>query len=323
MFVTTEITIDFQRPRQNTMQVVQDDTTRKIRLILKSGGNDFNVSADLASGDSVVGAVAYLKSDGHGGVYDTTPDGDTAVQLVSGTVNQFDVLLVGQVFTAAGWTQVNIKFYNSDFSKVLSTFAIEVNVQKNAASDYESEDYSNMESLGAIRTEITEFESTVRAELAELKTNPTFAGDVVAGTIETSAITLRDPDGGATIYGGYDAENKPQLSLSDTGDNDLPVRLSNVATPQQNGDAANKEYVDARLTKHNPAATGTLTLTNNSNMLFFEVGSRTLSLFGDGHSGTVELGNLTSPNNNSSAATKGYVDTKLAALEARIAALEG
>ena len=322
MYVTTEITIDFQRPRKNIMQVVQDDTTRKIRLILKDGGNDYDITSDLESEETWVGAVAYLKPDGHGGVYDTTEDGDTAVQLVSGTTNQFDVLLVGQVFTAAGWTQVNVKFYNDDFSKVLSTFAIDVNVQRNAASDYESEDYSNMESLGAIRTEITEFEATVRAELEELKTNPTFTGAVVAGTIETSAITLRDPDGGATIYGVYDAENKPELSLSDTGDNDLPVRISNVAAPQQNGDAANKEYVDARLTKHNPAATGTMTLTNNSNTLFFEVGSGTLTLFGNGHSGTIELGNLTSPNNNSSAATKGYVDTKLAALEARIAALE-
>jgi hypothetical protein len=171
MFVTTEITIDFQRPRQNTIQVVQDDTTRKIRLVLKNGGNDYDITSDLESGETWVGAVAYLKSDGHGGVYDTTEDGDAAVQLVSGTTNQFDVLLVGQVFTAAGWTQINIKFYNADFSKVLSTFAIDVNVQRNAASDYESEDYSNMQSLGAIRTEITEFEATVRAELEAMKAN--------------------------------------------------------------------------------------------------------------------------------------------------------
>lgn len=171
MYVTTEITIDFQRPRQNTIQVVQDDTTRKIRLILKNGGNDYDITADLESEETWVGAVAYLKSDGHGGVYDTTEAGDAAVQLVSGTTNQFDVLLVGQVFTAAGWTQVNIKFYNADFSKVLSTFAIDVNVQRNAASDYESEDYSNMQSLGAIRAEMVAFEASVRAELLAMKAN--------------------------------------------------------------------------------------------------------------------------------------------------------
>ena len=195
MYVTTEITIDFQRPRQNTMQVVQDDTTRKIRLVLKDGGNDFNVSADLASGDSVVGAVAYLKPDGHGGVYDTTEDGDAAVQLVSGTTNQFDVLLVGQVFTAVGWTQLNIKFYNADFSKVLSTFAINVNVQRNAASDYESEDYYNLNGLGDIRSALSDLLSkgylcysplnipdrgTISAAAAQV--HPTaFDGDYVIG----------------------------------------------------------------------------------------------------------------------------------------------
>lgn len=236
MYVTTEITIDFLRPRKTIMEVVQDDTTRKIRLILKRGGNDFNVSADLASGDSVVGAVAYLKPDGHGGVYDTTPDGETAVQLVSGTVNQFDVLLVGQVFTVAGWTQVNVKFYNADFSKVLSTFAINVNVQRNAASDYESEDYSNMESLGAIRAEMVAFEATVRDELAAFRDDPEFGH-----------ITLRDTYGGATIYGGYGgAENKPVIHLIDTGDGDLPVRITPVATPTLGTDAANKAYVDAK-----------------------------------------------------------------------------
>ena len=191
MFVTTEITIDFQRPRQNTIQVVQDDTTRKIRLVLKNGGNDYDITSDLESGETWVGAVAYLKPDGHGGVYDTTEDGDTAVQLVSDTTNQFDVLLVGQVFTAAGWTQINIKFYNADLSKVLSTFAIDVNVQRNAASDYESEDYSNMQSLGAIRTEITEFEATVRAELLALKadTEQDVTDAYIAAAQETPGLT--------------------------------------------------------------------------------------------------------------------------------------
>lgn len=367
MYVTTEITIDFQRPRKNIMQVVQDDTTRKIRLILKNGGNDYDITSGLDDGEDWVGAVAYLKPDGHGGVYDTTEAGDNAVQLVDGTTNQFDVLLVGQVFTAAGWTQVNIKFYNADFSKVLSTFAIDVNVQKNAASDYESEDYSNMQSLGAIRTEITEFEATVRAELLAMKANgeQDVTDAYIAAAQETPGLTYEqffmtlptgfyrivwenppytyhaqvdniDPGGERSaqrlVVSEISSYGEARVSVYSDGQEIVSYEETSagivfstpllVSAPESSQQAANKEYVDARLTKHNPAATGTLTLTNNNNTLFFEAGSRTLSLFGDGHSGTVELGNLTSPNNNSSAATKGYVDAKLAALEARIAALE-
>lgn len=203
MFVTTEFVNDFQRPRKNTWQVVQEDSTRKIRLTLKDGGNDYNISADLASGDSWIGAVAYRKADGLGGIYDTLPaqeyletatysagdyathdgtvyhalvDIDTpeawtaahwaiggvaAVTLVSGTINQFDVVLIGQCFTAPGWAKINIVFYNADMSKIIHTFAIDTNVQANAESNCVSESYSQVNSLSDVQRLIDELNARI------------------------------------------------------------------------------------------------------------------------------------------------------------------
>lgn len=58
-------------------------------------------------------------------------------------------------------------------------------------------------------------------------------------------VTLISDPGNGTITIENWNDGDPYLWI--TGDNEEPIRISNVATPQVNGDAANKGYVDAQI----------------------------------------------------------------------------
>ena len=126
MNVIQDITIDVSKPRQPVIHVVQEDSTRKIRLTLLKDNLPFNVQQDLTE-ETVYGFVEFRKADGHGGMYDTTSLGDPAVELEDSETasNVWIVSLDGNCFTCPGWTQINVRFETED-GKRIHTFRIMV-----------------------------------------------------------------------------------------------------------------------------------------------------------------------------------------------------
>lgn len=161
MEITHDVTIDLLRPRQNVIRVVQEDSTRMIRLKLLSNNQNYNVADDLDEGETLLKFVEFRKADGHGGMYDTTSTGETAVELEDQSVgNVWLVALDGQCFTCPGWTQVNVRFETED-GKRIHTFRIMVDVEPTASSDTESTDWGELNSIADLRNAVAELATIV------------------------------------------------------------------------------------------------------------------------------------------------------------------
>lgn len=172
MEITHDVTIDLLRPRQNVIRVVQEDSTRTIRLKLLSNNQNYNVADDLDEGETLLKFVEFRKSDGHGGIYDTTSTGETAVELEDSSVpNVWLVNLDGQCFTAPGWTQINVRF-ETESGKRIHTFAIMVDVEPTASSDTESTDWGELNSIADLRNAVSAmFEETMSVEAKQALLN--------------------------------------------------------------------------------------------------------------------------------------------------------
>lgn len=173
MQTTQEIIIDVLKPRQNVMHVVQEDSTRHIRLVLLANNVPFDPAAELESRDDLLAFVEFSKPDGHGGMYDTTSLGETAVQLEDSESNPniYIVSLDGQCFTCPGWTQINVRFETED-GKRIHTFRIMVDVEPTASSDTESTDWGELNSIADLRNAVSAmFEETMSVEAKQALLN--------------------------------------------------------------------------------------------------------------------------------------------------------
>lgn len=114
---------------------VQDDIcTREVQISLYSG----SVSWTPTSGAGV--AVGYRKSDGTVGIYDTLPDGSSAVSISGNVVT---VILAAQMLTAAGTVEAAVTLAEKSGNQI-TTFAFDVIVSANPGSGaIKSEDYFN------------------------------------------------------------------------------------------------------------------------------------------------------------------------------------
>lgn len=142
MIITNKINMDLafcaaeSRGDLQTLQVyvVQDDKySRDLEITLLSGGEAWAVPEGAAV------AVSYVKPDGTVGKYDTLPDG-TAAWFAAGNV--LTVALAPQVLTCPGLVSMHVHISTGE--AVLSTFEIQLVVQRNPAINAESEDYINM-----------------------------------------------------------------------------------------------------------------------------------------------------------------------------------
>lgn len=173
MNVMQDITIDVLKPRQTVIHVVQEDSTRKIRLTLLKNNLPFDISQDLDAGETVYGFVEFRKADGHGGMYDTTSLGDPAVELEDAetATNVWIVNLDGNCFTCPGWAQINVRFETED-GKRIHTFRIMVDVEPTASSDTESTDWGELNSIADMKAAITSmFEETMSVEAKQALLN--------------------------------------------------------------------------------------------------------------------------------------------------------
>ena len=119
--------------KQNTIRVdvVQDDKySRDVEFTFTENGVAWQIP------DGATAVVRYKKPDGTGGNYDTLPDGSTAYQING---NVLTVALAPQVCTVPGQVQLSVGLIHGNAE--INTFSVNIIVQPNPGSTYQSEDY--------------------------------------------------------------------------------------------------------------------------------------------------------------------------------------
>lgn len=130
-----KIKIDLLTPGQRSrIYAVQDDIcTREVQISLYSGSICWSPAGAAA-------AVGYSKADGTVGLYDTLPDGTSAVRISDNIVT---VILAAQMLTAAGTVEAAVTLGDANGNQI-STFAFDVIVAPNPSRGaIKSEDYFN------------------------------------------------------------------------------------------------------------------------------------------------------------------------------------
>lgn len=187
MIITNKINMDLafcaaeSRGDLQTLQVyvVQDDKySRDLEITLLSGGEAWAVPEGAAV------AVSYVKPDGTVGKYDTLPDG-TAAWFAAGNV--LTVALAPQVLTCPGLVSMHVHISTGE--AVLSTFEIQLVVQRNPAINAESEDYINMSGFLQIPGQVGQI-IQVSAVDADGKVTALEAVDMPGGESEANVLVV-------------------------------------------------------------------------------------------------------------------------------------
>ena len=133
MTITHKLTLDMQcKGELQRFEVVQGDAlTRQVDLVLRCGGEPWMIPVCQP-------VVRYLKPDGTAGIYDTLPDGSSAISYAGNTMT---LTLAPQMLMCAGPVQVQVELNHRDLK--LSTFTFLVLVEPGVALDGKSEDYVN------------------------------------------------------------------------------------------------------------------------------------------------------------------------------------
>ena len=163
MFVNHSVIIDLLKPAPIVLQAVQDDSTHVINLQLRENGNTYHVKAD-ASGETIVGVVAYQTAGNVSGEYDTIR-GDDAVQVVTSGGTEDDsawtCYIDGAVFATPGFARVTIRFMTED-GLYLHAFPIDFYVSASGCGIQEPGEHTEMQSLGDILAELNSLKALVQ-----------------------------------------------------------------------------------------------------------------------------------------------------------------
>lgn len=129
--------------------VCGDAYTRKLELTLFSGGAEWPVP------EGVTAAVRYSRSDGHGGLYDTLPDGKAACAIDGNVVT---AILAPQMLSAPGFVNFSVALIKEE--QILGLFPVGINVEADPSMEAnKGESYYNYPSIGAINEAIADLES--------------------------------------------------------------------------------------------------------------------------------------------------------------------
>lgn len=146
MEITHELMLDLQQTgvRQTIYAKRGDSMTRTVKIRLFDGGTEFAVPS------GTILQIAYAKSDGKGGLYDTMPDKSSACTASGNIVT---AKLHPQMFTVAGLVACELRLLNGD-GEQLSTFTWFIAVQSSATDGIKSEDYYNFATLDGVKNDI-------------------------------------------------------------------------------------------------------------------------------------------------------------------------
>lgn len=136
MLTTYKLNLDFWKPcPHSSITAMQNDvTTRAMVLSLFENGQPWQIP------EGVHVVTRYEKADGHGGVYDSYPDGTVAWSAEGNTVT---VGLVPQMLTVPGAVKVSIDLILGE--RVLHTFPVFLHVHEGMlSSQEESGDYNKV-----------------------------------------------------------------------------------------------------------------------------------------------------------------------------------
>ena len=150
MQIIHHMTIDMAKPLPVVpVSAVQGDgSTRVLRLTLLENGEPWAVPQGITA------AVAFRKSDGTKGLYDTLPDGSKAVTIDGSAVT---AVLAPQVLSCPGEVSAAVAFYDSRLSQ-LATFPFNIRVEKNPAAGQEiSNDYYRFSTMEAVSEAVEGF----------------------------------------------------------------------------------------------------------------------------------------------------------------------
>lgn len=137
---TSYLNLDLQRPDISAVScaVADDSNSRLIRARLSDGGLAWTPPA------GTLGQIRFKKPDGHGGAYDTLPNGSEAVTFDGSTAV---LALADQVLAldGPGTVRMQLHLYNTAGER-LSSFAFDLFVGENVLTDadIESTDYYNL-----------------------------------------------------------------------------------------------------------------------------------------------------------------------------------
>lgn len=155
MKVTKTISIDLARRDtiRSVLAVEGDSGTRSVEILLK---NQFE---PWAVPEGVTASLAYKKSDGTAGWYDTLPDGSEACTIDGSTVL---VELAPQVLSTVGQVLAAVVL-RDEAGHQLTTFEFLIDVKSSPAGCGASEDYYNLKVVASI--------AELQAQIDELKEN--------------------------------------------------------------------------------------------------------------------------------------------------------
>lgn len=176
-----------------------DSNTRVLEFSLYSGGIPWSVP------DGVSVAVAYLRTDGAKGIYDTLADGSAAISVAGNVVS---AILVPQALAVAGDTKLTVVFMAD--GEQLATFCVTLRVAQNPAiGAVEPEDYINL------RQVLVEMVDKV---LAEMDIGAPFFVNVGQGlesiTVEQSFDDIQGAEAsGRLIYCALETADQERLNL--------------------------------------------------------------------------------------------------------------
>ena len=192
-----------------------DSNTRILKLKLLENGQDW------AAAEAVTGAVAFRKSDGTKGLYDTLPDGTKAVRVEGSTVS---AVLAPQVLTCAGEVSAAVVFHDENLNQ-LAAFPIVIRVAANpAAGQAASNDYYRYSTMEAVSESIDAFLSNAEEALQTVHDTATEDAPAIiceaAGEVISVADAAYRPLKGLSIYGKTIQNGTPTPSA--------PVALESV-----------------------------------------------------------------------------------------------
>ena len=151
MKVTQKVKVDMERREYPAhIDVVQmDANSRVLEISLFSGGVPWNVPSDASV------SLAFKKADGHGGWYDTLPNGENAFVVDGNVVN---ATLAPEVATFAGRVDLSLVMQNPETLDQIASFPMVLMVAENPANGQQlSNDYFNYKTMTEVNKAIDAF----------------------------------------------------------------------------------------------------------------------------------------------------------------------
>ena len=190
------------------IHAVQDDSnSRKVAFSLYTGGTQWTVP------DGTLVMVRVRKPDGKACAYDTLPDDSTPAATIDGNV--VTVMLVPQVFTAAGNALVQIKLYDNTGASI-ATFAVILHIAHNTIADAEivSSDYY----------------SILTRQIAEVLE----AAEGIEGNVTAAQEAARQASASASAAAGSATAAAGSASMASTAAGQAQAAATNAGTSETN-----------------------------------------------------------------------------------------